>query len=860
MPLKPKHQLGGSRPSAVRQFTDREGFITVFDQALTDKQAKPREHRVLVIYGVGGIGKTRIRKELMHRLHQQRPELLIAALDFTTEQYRNASDALAALRQSLHQDHGVDFRTFDIAFAVWWKKANPTVALRTSSIPFIDEGSLAAQVLAAVAQLPVVSWVPAIARVALKGEQAMVEWWSKRGEQELAALSDMEPADILERLPAFWAADMKEHLQRTETGVVLFLDTYEALTGKERAEGAQFSRDAWVRELVTHLPEALWVICGREELRWGEADAAWRECLSQHLVDGLVPADSDRFLISCGINDPAVRQAIVAGSQGVPFYLDLAVDTHEEIAAAGGEPEPQDFAATQYDLFRRFLSHLNDTEVETLKVLAVPRFWDRVLFEMLVAAEKTGYPVTAFARLCRFSFVNESEPAGIWTMHQLMRESMQEYTDKELVERVHRRLFDHYARQLSELDIKDITPAQKTALSEAFFHGRALLKAQELSDWFRKPAQQFIDAAQWQAALPLYVQLSNVIEKELGPEHPELATCLSNLASLFQATNRLAEAEPLMRRALAIDEKNYGKDHPKVALDLNNLASLLQATNRLAEAEPLKRRALAIDEQSYGKDHPKVALDLNNLASLLLATNRLAEAEPLMRRTLAIDEQNYGKDHPDVAIGLNNLAQLLKATNRPAEAEPLMRRGLAIEERIRGENHPFVALQLNNLASLLRTTNRLAEAEPLMRRALAIDEQSYGKDHPNVARDLNNLAQLFKATNRLAEAEPLMRRALAIDECSYGRDHPRVAICLNNLASLLQSTNRLAEAEPLSRRHIEILQRFTRASGHPHPHLQAAVDNYAGLLRAMGRSEDEIRKALTELAQRFGVDLGGMVG
>ena len=35
---------------------------------------------------------------------------------------------------------------------------------------------------------------------------------------------------------------------------------------------------------------------------------------------------------------------------------------------------------------------------------------------------------------------------------------------------------------------------------------------------------------------------------------------------------------------------------------------LLQATNRLGEAEPLMRRALAIDEASYGPDHPNVAI------------------------------------------------------------------------------------------------------------------------------------------------------------------------------------------------------------------------------------------------------------
>ena len=63
----------------------------------------------------------------------------------------------------------------------------------------------------------------------------------------------------------------------------------------------------------------------------------------------------------------------------------------------------------------------------------------------------------------------------------------------------------------------------------------------------------------------------------------------------------------MIERALAIDEKSYGPEHPRVAIDLNNLAQLLQATNRLGEAEPLMKRALAIDEKSYGPEHPNVA-------------------------------------------------------------------------------------------------------------------------------------------------------------------------------------------------------------------------------------------------------------
>ena len=43
---------------------------------------------------------------------------------------------------------------------------------------------------------------------------------------------------------------------------------------------------------------------------------------------------------------------------------------------------------------------------------------------------------------------------------------------------------------------------------------------------------------------------------------------------------------------------------PTVAIDLNNLALLLQATNRMGEAEPLMRRALEINEASFGERWP----------------------------------------------------------------------------------------------------------------------------------------------------------------------------------------------------------------------------------------------------------------
>jgi len=284
------------------------------------------------------------------------------------------------------------------------------------------------------------------------------------------------------------------------------------------------------------------------------------------------------------------------------------------------------------------------------------------------------------------------------------------------------------------------------------------------------------------------------------------------------------------------------------SLIMNEMAAIYFENAKYEEAEPLIQRALAIDEKSFGKDHPKVARDLNNLAQLYQATNRLKEAEPLMERALKIVEKSFGKDHPNVAICLNNLALLYQATNRLKEAEPLMERALKIDEKSFGKDHPNIAIELNNLAQLYQDTNRFKEAEPVMERALKIDEASLGPEHPKVAIRLNNLAVLYQDTNRLEEAEPLMERALKIDEASLGKDHPKVAIRLNNLARLYQATNRLKEAEPLMERHLLIFLQFTRRTGHRHPHLEDAINNYGSLLMKMGYSKDEVAAKLKRLA------------
>ena len=218
---------------------------------------------------------------------------------------------------------------------------------------------------------------------------------------------------------------------------------------------------------------------------------------------------------------------------------------------------------------------------------------------------------------------------------------------------------------------------------------------------------------------------------------------------------RYAEAEPLYMRALRIREEQLGASHPDTATSLNNLASLYRSQGKYSEAEPLYVRALRIREEQLGASHPSTATSLNNLAGLYRSQGKYSLAEPLYVRALSIKEQQLGSDHPDTAQSLNNLAGLYNNQGEYEQAKPLVVRALAITKQQLGPEHPSTAQSLNNLAEIYRSQGKYSEAEPLYIRAQAICEQALGPQHPHTQTARRNYATLLRAMGRDEEAQQL---------------------------------------------------------------------------------------------------------
>lgn len=195
-----------------------------------------------------------------------------------------------------------------------------------------------------------------------------------------------------------------------------------------------------------------------------------------------------------------------------------------------------------------------------------------------------------------------------------------------------------------------------------------------------------------------------VWENTLGPNHPNVARSLFNLAALYHAQGKYAEAELLYKRSLEIRERLLGPSNSDVAQNRAKLAALQRAQKNYADAE------------YETQINPSVAECLNGLAALYKAQRKYTEAEMLYKRALQIME-NWDK-HPQVVCSLNGLGELYGAQGKYAEAEPLYKRALKIMEN--WGKHPDVARCLSNYAELLSKTNRKAEAAELEARADAI--------------------------------------------------------------------------------------------------------------------------------------------
>lgn len=278
---------------------------------------------------------------------------------------------------------------------------------------------------------------------------------------------------------------------------------------------------------------------------------------------------------------------------------------------------------------------------------------------------------------------------------------------------------------------------------------------------------------------------------------------LVNLAEQREAADDLAGSEALCREALESAERQLGTEHPQIVPLSTQLAAILHGEGRDADAEPMLRHALAI--ANLVGDQKLLGIALNGLGNALLGEGETARAEPVLRRSLAMFQQAEGTDALDTAKAANNLATVYCDSGQYEQAEKEMGVALTFYERHPSSYPVLFAMTLRNMFVVLLQQHRAVEAESYLVRALDIGNSSF----PNSRKmaDLRFAQAVFNARRgKWQEAASLLRQVIEVQERLLGARHPLLAHSLLTYSEVLRRLHQRGEARRAQLRGTLILK------------------------------------------------------
>jgi tetratricopeptide (TPR) repeat protein len=790
-----------------RRFVDREPILEAFAEELARVGSGPR---VFNVTGVGGIGKSRLLRELRDRAA---PDHRTAAVDLQVPSFRQAEDALAVLRRELGAQ-GVRFDRFDIAYAVLWQRLHPHLRVSRDSLSFIDDSSILTDIFDSVSGLPVFGTARGLVKILERGSSDLRRRARVRRDADLQTLDDLPNAELADAVTYLFAEDFRA--ASATRPFVIVIDSYEALVPAPVRGGRGHLADAWLRDLVAQLDRGLVVIASREPLRWELNDADWEPLIRVCDVDGLPMEARIELLGSGGITETAQQRLIADASAGLPFYLNLAVDTFEQ---TGGRLSGQ--LVSQQEILARFLQHVAPEEIRSLEILSPARIFDYEIFRLLTAAFHLPTHRLAWESLTAYSFVYPAEDA--LRLHQLMRSAVRERLSDAAAYDIHTLLRDLWDGRASQ-DTADGSTMRARAVREAAFHAlhtgqtsgadvldyadRAVRRGghsaaagigDDLAAWLADPARfpgdelsEALTCLRAEAAVRLGDAAAVL---DLAPS----ATALEAAVETTVGT-RLAIAAGHGRRiagdtAAALDLYGFVWEHGRAGARLAAglwAADLHMSQGRFRDAESLTG-ALEIFTP------PEDAELRGDIARLRHLSHRFAFDFDAARHYLDEAESHY-RD-ADSVLGLANVAtnwaELSALTGAPSAVTDA---GRAIEiQREIGAQHELGKAYTALAVARLRD-GRLDEADTALRSAFdALDRAGYRSGR---ARAEFYQALLHARRGYLDEAIPTLRHAVA--ELEGAEVYPTVILAADRALSALDITDeRIAAAARRARAAVQ---------------------------------------------------------
>jgi Tetratricopeptide repeat len=336
------------------------------------------------------------------------------------------------------------------------------------------------------------------------------------------------------------------------------------------------------------------------------------------------------------------------------------------------------------------------------------------------------------------------------------------------------------ARDLFQL----ISDARKENNAHGPEHPDTLTARGRLAYWTGEAGDAAGARDQFAALLPIEQQV-------LGPDHPDTLSARGNLARWTGEAGDAAGAQDQFAALVPVRERICGPEHPDTLATRGHLAYWTGEAGDAARARDQFTALVPVREQVSGPEHPDTLIARANLAYWTGRAGDPTSARDQFAALVPASVLVLGAEHPSTLAARAYHARWTGETGDAAAARDQFAALVPVRERISGPDHPDTLVARANLARWTGDAGDPAAARDLFAALLLARERASGAEHPDTLTVRAYLAHWTGEAGDPAAARDLFAALLPVRERVSGPEHPNTVTVRTNLATWTRQASQL---------------------------------------------------------------------
>ncbi len=306
----------------------------------------------------------------------------------------------------------------------------------------------------------------------------------------------------------------------------------------------------------------------------------------------------------------------------------------------------------------------------------------------------------------------------------------------------------------------------------------------ELAGLYRWVGISYSDLANNKKAMEYYLKALNLYETIEIPDYQDFARTLNVLGSSSKVLASYPEALQYHLAALKLQQEHLSENHPDIASTYNYLGVYYNSQGEYDNSLPNFLKSLEIRQFSLPANHRYIAMSLNNIAWVYSTKGYFDNALDYYFRSLKIKKEMLLENHSGMALAYYNIGHIYELKNELDVASEYYQKALQIRVNLNVENKPRAAAIYRGLCSVCRKKKQFDDALVWIDKAIEIYRQNGRAGLPSSTASYDNKGYVYRDKGDFDEAMVYFNMAFDIRRRKLDDSHPMISNSYCNFADV----------------------------------------------------------------------------